>query len=171
SSPYALFENIDFPVLGKDFASKIKNYYLHKKQPAKKPTRKTPYLKFITKSGKEVLVGRNSQENENLFRRVARGNDMWFHVEEGQGSHVVLRYDKNSEFTEQDITDACMLALYFSKQRQKQEGSVVYTYCKFVQKPRKSPPGHVIYIKNKTRYVVLDKKEKRGQAAFLPKLL
>lgn len=119
---------------------------------------KRPYLQFYSRTGKKILIGRNARENEELTLRVARGNDLWFHVEEGVGSHVVLKYIKGCVFDESDIIDASTLALYFSKFRQAGKGNVVYTFRKYVGKPKGSKQGYVTYYKNKTKHVVLDEK-------------
>jgi predicted ribosome quality control (RQC) complex YloA/Tae2 family protein len=114
------------------------------------------FLRFVSGTGKAILVGKNARANEELAIRRARGNDLWFHVEGTTGSTVLLRYDKKSEFQERDILDAAMLALYFSRLRGQGTGDVVYTYCKYIKKPKGTKPGYVIYYRNKTRHMVLD---------------
>lgn len=117
---------------------------------------KQKYLRFVSATGKEILVGRNARENEELTIRTARGNDLWFHLEHGAGSHVVLRYDRASGFAESDILDAAHLAIYFSKQRGQREGDVVFTHRKHINKPKNSKPGYVTYYNNKTKHILLD---------------
>ena len=113
-------------------------------------------MEFTTRSGKKILVGRNARSNEELSINAARGNDMWFHVESGSGSHVILRYEKRGSFHAEDIIDAAILALYFSKLRKEKKGDVVYTFCKYVKKPKNSKTGVVTYYNNKTRFISLD---------------
>lgn len=127
-------------------------------RPMKREEKKEGFLRLTSRTGKIILVGRNARENEELAIRKARGNDLWFHVEDGTGSAVVLRYDRKGEFQESDIDDASALALYFSKARGQGAGSVVYTFCKHLNKPKGSKPGYVIYHKNKSRYTVLEEK-------------
>jgi predicted ribosome quality control (RQC) complex YloA/Tae2 family protein len=114
------------------------------------------FLRFTSRSGKSILVGRDAKENDHLSTRVGRGNDLWFHASGGSGSHVILRYEKNEEFRESDIADAALLALHFSKLRKRGEGEVVYTYCKSLKKPKGSKEGTVLYHNNKTRQVRLE---------------
>lgn len=114
------------------------------------------YLRFTARSGKDILVGRSAADNDHLTVRVARGNDLWFHLEQGGGSHVVLRYRKGEEFLDTDIQDAGILALYFSRARSSGEGTVVYTRRKYVRKPKGAKPGYVIYHNHKSREVRLD---------------
>jgi len=112
------------------------------------PAERSPFHTVTARSGKTILVGRSARDNDFLTVSHARGNDLWFHVEEGAGSHVVLRYEKNGEFLEQDIEDASLLALHFSRYR-KSGAAVVYTRCKYVYKPRGAGPGRVIYHNNR----------------------
>ena len=106
--------------------------------------------------GKTILVGRNARENDELTVRIARGNDLWFHVETGSGSHVILRYDRSDGFQDADIVDAAMLALYFSNYRNEKSGDVVYTQRKYIRKPKNKPAGYVTYHNNKTKHILVD---------------
>ncbi len=140
------------------FRRRVENALMqrHDRRPLKKVEVKGEFLRFTSGTGKVILVGKNARENEELAIRKARGNDLWFHIEDGTGSAVVLRYDRKGEFQETDIADAAALALYFSKLRGQGAGNVVYTHCKYVKKPRGTKPGYVIYHHNKTRYTVLE---------------
>jgi predicted ribosome quality control (RQC) complex YloA/Tae2 family protein len=115
-----------------------------------------PFLQFSARTGKFILVGRNATENENLSLRIARGNDLWFHVESGSGSHVILRYDRKGEFQDSDILDAGMLALHFSRHRNEKAGSVVYTRCKYVRKLKNGREGQMTYSCNRSKWVVME---------------
>ncbi|MGQ9614851.1 MAG: NFACT RNA binding domain-containing protein [Spirochaetota bacterium] len=152
-------KSLDERFFRRDLIERIRRAMINK--PARVSERdedKRLYLQFYSRTGKKILVGRNARENEELTLRVARGNDLWFHVEEGVGSHVVLQYIKGCVFDESDIIDASTLALYFSKFRQAGKGNVVYTFRKYVGKPKGSKQGYVTYYKNKTKHVVLDEK-------------
>jgi hypothetical protein len=119
--------------------------------------RHEPFLRFRTRGGAAVLVGRSARENDRLTLRTARGNDLWFHVEGGPGSHVVLRYARGREFLEQDVRDASQLALWFSSFRSRGAGTVVYTRCKNVSKPKGAREGAVVYHHHKSRDEELDR--------------
>jgi predicted ribosome quality control (RQC) complex YloA/Tae2 family protein len=156
-SPSNLFEAPEVGLLGREFSQKIQRFILKQGSIRKAHEEKrAPFLRFVTVSGKTVLVGRNADENDELVRRVARGNDLWFHAEGVQGSHVILRYERKGAFTEGDVRDAAMLALHFSRLRAQRDGFVVYTFSKWVQKPKGSKKGHVEYYNNKTKRITLD---------------
>jgi len=152
--PSILLEIPEIDTIGRGFSQKVRRLLSKKGLQKKAPTeRRAPFLRFVTASGKNLLVGRNADENDELVRRVARGNDLWFHAEGVSGSHVLLRYDKKGDFTEEDVRDACLLALHFSKLRSAGSGAVVYTFSKYVKKPKGSKKGHVEYYSNKTKIV------------------
>jgi predicted ribosome quality control (RQC) complex YloA/Tae2 family protein len=159
--PSLFLSKFDFSPLGSLVIQKIENFYRargkNKTAPkAPKSALKKRFLEFTSRTGKRILVGRNAGENEELSIRVARGNDLWFHAESGAGSHVILRYEKTGDFQPVDIEDAAVLALYFSKLRGEKKGLVVYTFRKYVKKPKNTKKGTVLYFNNKTRFTALD---------------
>jgi predicted ribosome quality control (RQC) complex YloA/Tae2 family protein len=106
---------------------------------------------FITKEGSQVLVGRNNKENDYLTFKFAGPNDLWFHVQEVPGSHVVLRKkEKKKEPSPNDIKEAAQVAAYFSKAKGAKRVPVIYTQAKYVKKPKKGRPGLALVEKEKT---------------------
>ncbi len=156
--PSAVLDLLQGEYFKESFRKRVANVLVQRpdRRPLKKEEAKAEFLRFTSGTGKVILVGKNARENEELAIRKARGNDLWFHVEDGTGSAVVLRYDRKGEFQETDIADAAALALYFSKLRGQGAGNVVYTHCKYVKKPRGTKPGYVIYHHNKTRYTMVE---------------
>jgi predicted ribosome quality control (RQC) complex YloA/Tae2 family protein len=118
--------------------------------------RSTEFLQFTSRTGKKILVGRNAAQNDLLTLKKARGNDLWFHAESVHGSHVVLRSEKHSGFLDEDIIDAATLALHFSKMRKQDRGSVQYTHCKHVRKPKNAKPGMVVIHHERSREIRID---------------
>jgi len=160
ASPSSFLSSLDRRFFKEGMIRRLKKAFSLKTEvkKVKREGSRTVFLHFSSASGKAILVGRNARENEELSIRKARGNDLWFHVESGQGSHVVLRYDKMKEFREDDVLDAAVLALYFSKSRAQGSGNVVYTRCKWVKKPKHTKEGYVTYYNNKTKHIVLNEK-------------
>jgi len=110
-------------------------------------------LPFMTSSGKEVLVGRNNRQNDLLTFKIARPDDLWLHVKDAPGSHVILRRDPAADFAEADIVEAAMLAAYHSRSRHSSRVPVDYTTRSHVRKPPGARPGMVIYDHQRTVYV------------------
>ncbi|RMC58109.1 fibronectin/fibrinogen-binding protein [Lactobacillus sp. ESL0260] len=118
--------------------------YLKKPQ---KPKRKKKITeknlnKFRISSGKTVLVGKNNLQNDWLTLKKANKNDIWFHVKNIPGSHVILQ---SSEATDEDILETAEIAAYFSKAKNSAHVQVDYVQDKRVKKPNGAKPGFVIY--------------------------
>jgi predicted ribosome quality control (RQC) complex YloA/Tae2 family protein len=112
------------------------------------------FRRFLTKSGWEILVGKNDRENDYLTFKFARPDDLWFHAQDVPGSHVVLRRkDKKSEPSLSEIKETAQVAAYYSKSRKEKKVSVVYTPAKHVRKPRKGKPGLALVTREKSLLV------------------
>ena len=98
--------------------------------------------KFRISSGKTVLVGKNNLQNDWLTLKKANKTDIWFHVKNIPGSHVILQSD---QATEEDILETAEIAAYFSKAKDSAHVQVDYVQDKRVKKPNGAKPGFVIY--------------------------
>ena len=97
----------------------------------------------------KILVGKNNKQNDYLTFKVAQKEDIWFHVKDMQGSHVILM--KNGHVPSQEIINQCAsIAAYHSKASQSSNVAVDYTITKYVKKPNGAKPGMVIYTNQKT---------------------
>lgn len=125
---------------------------------------------YLSTDGLVVLVGRNDRENDELTFRVARGNDLWFHARGLPGSHVVVRMERRQEIPYQTLLDAATLALHFSDGRKTGKGDVLYTFRKYVQKPKGQKPGKVICSQDKNLYIEVepDRLNRLLQAKIVP---
>ncbi|BDR60493.1 Rqc2 family fibronectin-binding protein [Lactobacillus xylocopicola] len=98
--------------------------------------------RFRLTSGKQVLVGKNNYQNDWLTFKKASKTDMWFHVKDIPGSHVILQDDQPSPA---DILETAEIAAYFSKGKDSAHVQVDYVQTKRVKKPNGAKPGFVIY--------------------------
>lgn len=126
------------------YSSKMKDYRPQKKMKLKP-------IELSTSGGYPVLVGRNNIQNDHLTFKVAAKDDIWFHVKDIPGSHVIL-VTGGEEPSERDYTEAAEIAAYYSK-AQAAPVAVDYTKVKNVKKPSGSKPGFVIYKTNYTAFV------------------
>ncbi|HIQ50941.1 MAG TPA: DUF814 domain-containing protein, partial [Nautiliaceae bacterium] len=78
--------------------------------------------------GYKVLVGKNEKGNIKLLK-TSNANDLWLHIKNYPGSHVIIKNNKLS-IPFEVIKEAAKLAVAFSN---KEEGSVDYTKRKFVK--------------------------------------
>lgn len=112
------------------------------------PTRLVP-RRYRTRDGLEVWVGRNDESNDLLTTRLARGSDLFFHLEGSPGSHVVLRTGRD-EPPQESLLEAAELAVHFSKQRGATRAQVHVAAIKDVSKPRGAKPGLVYVHRGRT---------------------
>ena len=106
------------------------------------PARLVP-RRYRTAGGLEVWVGRSDEGNDYLTTRLARGNDLFLHLEGSPGSHVVLRTEGRRDPPSEALLDAAELAVHFSKQRDATRADVHVVPIKNVRKPRGAKPGLV----------------------------
>lgn len=122
----------------------INQGYLKRPQKQKRKKKVTEHNlnKFRLSSGKTVLVGKNNYQNDWLTLKKANKTDIWFHVKNIPGSHVILQ-DANP--SNDDILEAAEIAAYFSKAKNSAHVQVDYVQDKRVKKPNGARPGFVIY--------------------------
>lgn len=132
----------------------IQQQYLHDPEYrnanlASTDTQSHPY-RYTTPNGLEVLVGRNNRQNDQLTFRTAGDYDLWFHTQEIPGSHVLLRLMPGMVPEAIDLQCAANLAAYYSRARQSEQVSVIYTKPKHVYKPKGAKPGMTVYKQEQT---------------------
>jgi predicted ribosome quality control (RQC) complex YloA/Tae2 family protein len=106
--------------------------------------------RYRTDGGLEVWVGRSDQGNDLLSTRLARGKDLFFHLDGAPGSHVVLRTEGRSDPPSEAILDACELAIHYSKAKNATRADVHIVPIKNVKKPKGAKPGLVTVHGGKT---------------------
>lgn len=109
-------------------------------------------IRYLLPSGRAVYIGKNNAQNDYIDTKIAEKNDYWFHVKNYAGSHVILVTD-GTEPSDEDYTNAAILAAYNSKARGGENVAVDYTLVKNLKKPAGAVPGFVTYQTNYTAYV------------------
>ena len=120
------------------------------KKPLSYKIGKSNYIHLTIDEG-EIFIGRNNQQNEYLTHRFAKPTDIWFHTQDIQGSHLILRL--NVEPDDMILSKVAQYAAYFSKARETSKVPVDYTYIKNIKKPPGSPLGFVIFNTHQTMIV------------------
>ena len=111
-----------------------------------------PPLEFTVDGGYTVLVGRTGRQNDELTFHTAGKNDLWFHVKNAPGSHVIL-FSGGEEPSALAYTQAAELAAQHSSLKGSGKVSVDYCPVKFVKKLPRAMPGMVIYDRYSTAVV------------------
>ena len=126
-----------------------------KKSKASKQTKKDNSiiepLKYII-DGFTVLAGKNNKQNDILSLKIASKNDIWFHVKDVQGSHVILKTE-NKQVDYSTLEKCAKVAVQNSKAKHSSNVAVDYCEAKYVKKPSGAKPGMVIYTNYKTIFV------------------
>lgn len=108
-------------------------------------------MHFVSSTGADIYVGKNNRQNDELTLRFASPNDIWMHTKNIPGSHVIVKGAGEQDTAA--MTEAALLAAYYSRARGSENVAVDYTPRKYVKKPAGAKPGMVIYTTNKTAYV------------------
>lgn len=95
-----------------------------------------------------IIYGRNNLENDFVTFKMAEKDNLWFHVKDIPGSHVILRCNKKT-ITDNLILKAAQVAANFSKANFDEKVIVEYTEKRFVTKPNGARPGFVIFTNQK----------------------
>ncbi|MBQ8165006.1 MAG: NFACT family protein [Clostridia bacterium] len=108
-------------------------------------------ISLYTSDNYEILIGKNNKQNDTLTLKTANPNDLWFHVKDAPGSHVILRISQNGGIiTNSAVTEAAVCAARHSSLKTSSKVEVDYTRVKYVKKPGGAKPGRVIYTNQKT---------------------
>ena len=120
-------------------------------------SQRLPYRVYRTTHGLEIRAGRSARDNDLLTFRHSSPEDIWMHVREAPGSHVVLRWSRRDQTPPaRDMTEAAVVAAVMSRARGASLVPVVWTRRKHVRKPRKAGPGTVVTQRTKTLFVEPD---------------
>lgn len=106
-------------------------------------------LRVVSQDGFEIFIGRNNRQNDRLTLKMARAEDLWFHIKHFSGSHVVIRTG-GKPVPENTLGEAAGYAAWFSKVRQATKAEVDTTAVRNVRKPAGGKPGMVIYVNYQT---------------------
>ena len=106
--------------------------------------------RYRSHDGLEIWVGRSDEGNDHLSTRLARGKDLFFHLDGAPGSHVILRTEGRPDPPQESVLDASELAVHFSKQKNAGRADVHVVPVKNVKKPKGAKRGLVYVSGGKT---------------------
>jgi predicted ribosome quality control (RQC) complex YloA/Tae2 family protein len=130
-----------------------------KKQKAKSPAAEPPSRphQYLSSAGRTIIVGRNNTQNDRMTWREARPHDLWLHVKNIPGSHIIVPLEEDQEFPDDTtLLEAAALAIHFSQAAQSSHVPVDYTHVAQIKKPKGAKPGMVVYDQNWTLYLTPD---------------
>lgn len=115
---------------------------------ARDPDLRLPY-RMVQGSEGLILIGRSAADNDTLIQRFAKPWDLWMHVREGHGAHVVVPLARGANCPGSLLVEAAHLAAHFSDLRGEVALDVLYTPRRYVQKRKGSPAGAVTLLREK----------------------
>lgn len=92
-----------------------------------------------------IYIGKNNKQNDYIVSKLARDEDLWFHVHNTAGSHVLLRVEAGQKPNEEIIFECAKLAKQYSSAKNSSKVGVIYTKAKNLKKPPGANLGYVTY--------------------------
>jgi predicted ribosome quality control (RQC) complex YloA/Tae2 family protein len=116
-----------------------------KKRKKNKEEKEPPYIRYDFQDSL-ILVGLNERGNRHVTFRMAGPEDIWFHIHEMPGSHVILKAPPNDQaLLDTAIRICASLSVYYSKGANLPSSSVDYTRRKHVRHIQGAGPAQVTY--------------------------
>ena len=123
-----------------------------KKQPKLPPSKP---MEFVSGDGYRIFVGRNNRQNDQLSMKTARKDDLWLHIQKFHGTHVIIAC-AGVRPPDRTVTEAAMLAAFYSQAKNGQNVPVDVTQVRNLRKPSGAKPGMVVYDRYQTVIVTPD---------------
>lgn len=125
----------------------------------RKKQREHKFLEYISSDGIRITAGKNNLQNDELRKQCSK-KDIWFHVRDAAGAHVVLRCG-DTEPPERSVLEAAGIAACLSCSGDGAKTLVDFTKLSFVKKIPDTHPGMVSYTNQTTVAVVPDSKTEK----------
>lgn len=120
-------------------------------RPGARPAKALPGIReYRSPEGWRILVGRSGAGNDYLTGRVAAPDDLWFHVRDYPGAHVVLKAGGHAEPPGDAVRCAGEIAAWHSGARSAAQVDVAYTRRRHVRRVKGAPPGKVTLGESRT---------------------
>lgn len=129
----------------------------------KKGGERTP---LILKAGWRCFVGRNARDNDEITFRIGKRGDLWFHARGMPGAHVVLKRDGRVDNPPEEVILEAAVAAARGSRVSSGVVPVDYTGVQYVNRMKKGKPGQVVYTREKTIFVDLDKLPVRIRSVY-----
>lgn len=123
----------------------FKNDNKNKKKLKPRPTT------YLLDNDSTISLGKNNIQNDFITHKYSKPNDLWFHVKDGPGSHVVLH--SSLEPTEEEIRACANLAAYYSSFKNSSSVAVDYTKIRNIKKIPGKKGCFVSYTHQRTIYI------------------
>mgnify|MGYP002536699078 FL=1 len=103
-------------------------------------------IKIDLENETRIYIGRNNKQNDMIVSKLSSDDDLWFHVKDCAGSHVLL---KTQNITDELIYKCAKYAKEYSTANNSTKAGVIYTKRKYLRKPPAALLGYVTYRNEK----------------------
>ncbi len=111
--------------------------------------RRQPPLRLVSSDNFTIYVGRSAGQNEQVTFTIAAPDDLWLHVRNIPGAHVVVK-SGGGDVPQQTLLEAAGLAAYFSAARNDTSVEVEVSRRRLVKRIPGGPLGLVTYRSEQT---------------------
>lgn len=102
---------------------------------------------FISSDGYTLLMGKDAKGND-VLRRMSAPHDLWAHVREGTGAHVIIRRPHpGHEIPDRTLDEAGGIAAAKSWLCNAGSAEIMYAEVRHIKPARNGPPGKMIVDK------------------------
>ncbi len=138
----------------------------YQKQNRRKANKRKEYTPLILTGGWRCFAGRNARENDEITFSIGKRGDYWFHARGIPGAHVVLKLDGRADNPSSEVIIEAAVAAARGSGVSSGVVPVDYTMVQYVSRIRKGKPGQVIYKREKTIFVDLDRLPRKKQVSI-----
>lgn len=124
--------------------------YIPQKKSKSNKKHQLSYIHILTDDNKHIYCGKNNLQNDAITFKLAHKKDLWFHVKDYHGAHVVLA---SEDADEKHIRICAQLAAYYSKARNSSSVEVQYTPVSQLKKIPGAKAGMVQVGQYKTIFI------------------
>ena len=118
--------------------------------------------RWLTADGGEVLLGRNAKANDLIVTRFARGRDLWMHLRDRPGSHLLLRWGREQPPGVELLLSCATLCAWASGVKVDDRADVMWAFAKYVRKSKGAGPGKVYVSNDRNLFVEVRADEVEG---------
>ena len=160
-------ESIDDPDLLSVSARDVMEWLAPKRTAGGRKQKSAPPPHIRLENGGDLIyIGLNARGNRHVTFKIAAPTDLWFHVHEIPGAHVILKTaGKDQVPADSSLEIAASLAAWFSRAKNSGKIQVDYTEKKNVRSIPGSAIAHVTYVHPRTILVSPDRWKEFPEAA------
>lgn len=135
----------------------------YQKRNRRKANSRREHTPLVLTGGWRCFAGRNARENDEVTFNIGKREDYWFHARGIPGAHVVLKLDGRFDNPSSEVILEAAVAAARGSGVSSGVVPVDYTRVQYVSRIRKGKPGQVIYKREKTIFVDLDRLPRKKQ--------